>query len=67
MEGIHHRDRCGDLLGAAVLNGEPVHRDHLDPVASRLGASLSHCLNACFERPSTMSSSRAGRCRPDWV
>ena len=45
MEGIHHRDRCGDLLGRGGLEpGEPVHRDHLDPVAPRLGASAQPLL-----------------------
>ena len=39
VEGIHHRDRVGELLGGGGLEaGEPVHRDDLDRVAPRLGA-----------------------------
>ena len=37
VEGIHHRDRVGQLLGGGGLEpGEPVHRDDLHPVAPRL-------------------------------
>ena len=55
MERIHHRHRVGQLLGGCGLEpGEPVHRDHLDPVAPvrgppgqpplecLLGAALDH-------------------------
>ena len=60
VEGIHHRDRVGQLLaGGGLEPGEPVHRDHLDRVAPR-PRTLGQVLNARLERPSTMSSSRAG-------
>ena len=39
VEGVHHRDRVGQLLGGGGLEpGEPVHRDHLDAVAPGLVA-----------------------------
>ena len=62
MERIHHRHRVGEFFGGGGLEpGEPVHRHDLDRVAPRLVAgSASQVLNACFDRPSTMSSSRAG-------
>ena len=55
VEGVHHRDRVGQLLGGGGLEpGEPVHRDDLHPVAPGLrtvgeprlerllGAALDH-------------------------
>jgi hypothetical protein len=39
VEGVHHRDRGGDLLsGGGLEAGEPVHRDDLHGLAPRLGA-----------------------------
>src|SRR5512132_4696835 len=38
VEGVHHRDRGGDLLsGGGLEAGEPVHRDDLHGLAPRLG------------------------------
>ena len=61
VEGVHDRGRIREFLGGGGLEaGEPVHRDDLDLVAHAAGRSASQVLNACLERPSTMSSSLAG-------
>jgi hypothetical protein len=61
VEGIQDRDRVHDFLGGSGLEtGEPVLRGGLDAVTPRLVWSESQVLNACFERASTMSGSRAG-------
>ena len=46
VEGVHHRDRVGQLLGGGGLEpGEPVHRDDLHAVAPGLRSrSASHGL-----------------------
>jgi hypothetical protein len=60
VEGVHYRDRVRELFGGGGLEaGKPVHRNDLDPVAPSLG-SFGQVVNACLERPSTMSRSRAG-------
>ncbi len=39
VEGVHHRDRVGQLFGGGGLEpGEPVHRDDLHTVAPGLRA-----------------------------
>ena len=49
------------LAGGGRGPGEPVHRDHLYPIAPRLGdAAPATPLNEALEQPSTMSSNLAG-------
>ena len=50
VEGVHHRDRVGQLLGGGGLEpGEPVHRDDLHARrATPAARSASHVLNACL-------------------
>ncbi len=61
MKRVHDRGRVGQLFGGGGLEaGEPVHRDHVNGVPPRLVGCASQVLNTWLERPSTMSSSRAG-------
>jgi len=61
VERVHDRDRVREFLdGGSLEAGEPIHRDHLHPIAPDLGRSASQALNARLERPPTMSSSLAG-------
>lgn len=51
----------GSSSAAAVLNPvNPSIATTSTPSRHACGLSASHCLNACLDRPSTMSSSRAG-------
>jgi len=61
MEGIHDRCGFGDLLGRGGL--EPVNPSIATTTTASRHAwsrSASQVLNACLERPSTMSNKRAG-------
>ena len=62
VEGIHDRDRVGELLGGGGL--EPAEPRPIattsTPFRHVSGRAASQVLNACLERPSTMSSSLAG-------
>ena len=54
MEWVHHRNRVGELFrGGGLEPAEPVHRDHLDPVAPLLRAAreplLEDGLGAAFD------------------
>ena len=54
VEGVHHRDRVGQLLGGRGLEpGEPVHRDDLQPGPEALGLvrqpRLEGLLGAAFD------------------
>lgn len=64
VERVHYHRRAGQLLGRGGHEAaQPAHRDDLDPDAPLLRPVASHCLNTCFERPSTKSSGRAGPVR----
>ena len=58
--GPSPRPRRQFLAGGGLETGEPVHRNHLDAVAPGVSRSPSQVLHTCFDRPSTISSSRAG-------
>ena len=62
VERVHHRCRAGELLGGGGLEagGACPSPSILAPVRQAAGRAESQRLNTCFERPSTMSSSRAG-------
>ena len=72
VEGVHHRDRVGQLLGGGGLEaGEPVHRDDLDAVAPGLVAvgepGLERLLGAALDhvqqpgRAGAVADRRSGR------
>lgn len=64
MERVHHLDRVWQRFsGGRLETSEPIHRDHLDSVAEAHSLPVEPARNTGFERPSTMSSSRAGPVR----
>ena len=57
MERFHHCRRGWEFLAGGGLGpGESVHRDHLNPIAPRLGALYQ----SCFGAASITSSNLAG-------
>ena len=60
-ERAHHRRRGWEFLaGGGRGPGEPVHRDHLYPIAPRLGALRQPRFKRGFGAASIMSSNLAG-------
>jgi len=65
VEGVHHRDRVGQLLGGGGLEAsESVHRDHLDAVAPGLRTfgepGLERLLGAALDHVQQPGRSGAG-------
>lgn len=59
-ERVHDGDRVGQFFRSGGLEpGEPVNRHDLHLVRPSLRRAASHALDTCFDRPGTVSSSRA--------
>ena len=65
VEGIHHRDRVGQLFGGGGLEpGEPVHRHDFYPVAPGLGRVGEPGREHSLSGPRPCPAAATGRCRP---
>ena len=61
VERVHDRDRLGQFFGGGGLEAvKPSIATTSSASCHVWGRSVSQVLNACLDRPSTMSSSRAG-------